>query len=212
METIKRKCEVITVKAKVTTVLGYDPENKKWYYNPYGIGAGEQSYILLITSDEEIKQGDWFTDGKEAIKKALSIEEGYIHSVGTYKSNECKKIIASSGAYFQVPSPSLSFIKKYCKANGYITEVMVEYNKVIWNNRLNQEQLYSGYETEGDEINWEERITPKVNSNGEISISKVKNVWTTEEVEQMMLKYFKKGINPLTSIDIRKLLYDNNSK
>lgn len=126
---------------------------------------------LYFLSDDDIKEGDWF------LEKGLSINlfPNYVTD-----KNECKKIIATtdklrvinkdefSGVDNQhLPQPSESFLQKFIYAynNGDpITEVMVEYNHLQSTTGLNEEWL-------------------KVNSSDNtITIRKMKDSWTREEV------------------------------
>jgi hypothetical protein len=133
---------------------------------------------LYLLSDDEIKEGDWF------LEKGLriSIFPNYLTD-----TNECKKIIATTdknlmwldkseknpelarinGLWKCLPQPSESFIQKFIYAynNGDpITEVMVEYNHLQSSGGLNEEWL-------------------KVNSSDNtITIRKMKDSWTREEV------------------------------
>ena len=108
---------------------------------------------IYIISDEEIKEGDWFINDLNQIKKCISRDtEGYIDFEGGFntKPSSCKKIIATTdttlkitispylfpegGACqskdFLLPQPSQQFIEKYIEEynkGNVITDVMVEY-------------------------------------------------------------------------------------
>ena len=136
----------------------------------------ESAQHLYFLSDDEIKEGDWF------LEKGLriSIFPNYLTD-----TNECKKIIATTdktlifmrtelipdvfwhkhGNIF--PQPSEGFIQKFIDAYNSedpITEVMVEYNHIQSTTGLNEEWL-------------------KVNSSDNtITIRKMKDSWTREEV------------------------------
>jgi hypothetical protein len=125
---------------------------------------------LYLLSDDEINEGDWF------LEKGLriSIFPNYLTD-----TNERKKIIATtdklrvitkdefSGVDNQhLPQPSESFLQKFIYAynNGDpITEVMVEYNHLQSTTGLNEEWL-------------------KVNPDNTITIRKMKDSWSREEV------------------------------
>lgn len=126
---------------------------------------------LYLLSDDEIKEGDWF------LEKGLRISVFPNYLTDT---NECKKIIATTdkslvvskdtgivGIEYNLPQPSESFIQKFIYAynnDDPITEVMVEYNHLQSTTDLNEEWL-------------------KVNSSDNtITIRKMKDSWTREEV------------------------------
>lgn len=133
---------------------------------------------LYLLSDDEINEGDWF------LEKGLRISVFPNYLTDT---NECKKIIATTdknlmwldkseknpdlarinGLWKCLPQPSESFLQKFIYAynNGDpITEVMVEYKHLQSTTGLNEEWL-------------------KVNSSDNtITIRKMKDSWTREEV------------------------------
>lgn len=80
---------------------------------------------IYITTDDEIKEGDWYywpvTKTVQRLK-LTEIEKEY----GKSLSKDCKKIIATTDPEFNLPQPSKAFIEEYCKAGG-IDEVDVEY-------------------------------------------------------------------------------------
>lgn len=101
--------------------------------NPFNMLSEEQH--LYITTDDEIKEGDWFVAIDSSIQQAKSNYE---------KLPSDRKIIATTdpeltvlkdvGDEFEVrweevriAQPSKDFIEKYCKVGG-IDEVDVEYN------------------------------------------------------------------------------------
>jgi hypothetical protein len=106
-----------------------------------------------FTSDEEIKEGDWFIDNNQLIqaisariaevsnrkyikaKKVIATTDRWIggttselecakHKIATKPFNSCTCFIENS-----LPKIPESFIKAYVEANGEIDEVMVEYEE-----------------------------------------------------------------------------------
>jgi hypothetical protein len=126
---------------------------------------------LYFLSDEEIKEGDWcinlnsFLEHKELCRIDSKIElERYVQKI----ENDCKKIIATTNKDLGItlPQPSESFIKKFIEAYNSgkaITEVMVEYNHLQSTTGLNEEWL-------------------KINIDNTITIRKMKDSWSREEV------------------------------
>lgn len=90
---------------------------------------------LYILSDDEIKVDDYMIKLGIGVNKALFLEQsagvfdGYMHhknSEGNDYYWKYKKVIASTDPSLNLPSPSKTFIQKYCDKGG-IDEIMVEY-------------------------------------------------------------------------------------
>lgn len=108
---------------------------------------------LYILSDEEIKSVDYCYNTKRK-----TIESGrFMKSTSEYIF--CKKIIASTDKFLELPEPSKSFIEVFVKAYNDdgkfpITEVMVEYDengyidilKVDENNTITIRKIKSEYD------------------------------------------------------------------
>ena len=77
----------------------------------------------------------------------------------TWYKEMCKKIIASTDSSLNLPKLSNDFIKKYCEVGG-IDEIMIEYETGY------TQQQYSEIDLQFER--------PKVNSNNEISISRIR--------------------------------------
>ena len=142
---------------------------------------------LYIISDDEIKEGDWFINDLNQIKKCTSRDtEGYIDFEGGFntKPSSCKKIIATTdttlkitispylfpegGACqsrdFLLPQPSQQFIEKYIEEynkGNIITDVLVEYELIS-----NEEYFGNTVNPDDDVPYFDERlkINPKDNS------------------------------------------------
>ena len=126
---------------------------------------------LYITTDEEIKEGDWFINTNfQKIYQANSENSKNIIEFGPHP--EIRKIIATtdpkvkiitgivgSGTGVPLPQLSHSFIEEYCKAGG-IDKVMVEV-------------VVTPNESNGDIVNIEGE--DKVVSN--MALSKLDNIW-----------------------------------
>jgi hypothetical protein len=151
----------------------------------YNLCKKEHLYIL---SDEEIKEGDWIyhvlddkpikVTNKSVFKDLKKVRQyGYKKVIST-TDDSLKIIIDYEGGsdnidipipiYNNLPKPSQGFIEKYIaeynKCN-IIKHVMVEY--------LDEPTL------DGD---WEKYSTLKVSSNNIITIKKIKDSWSREEV------------------------------
>lgn len=126
---------------------------------------------LYITSDDEIKEGDW----------AISTPSGKIYQVGNAEyanKDKDKKIIASTDEYLRLPQPSKmfidEFISEYNKGN-IIKYVLVELVEVF---------------PTGELTIW---ISPTDNT---ITIKNIKESWSREELFDLISKYdFDNGCN-----------------
>lgn len=170
---------------------------------------------LYITSDEEIKVGDW-------IINILSNEIYKANEINVFKANQYKhnkKIIATTDTSlktiispysnildgkgivyqsrdFYLSQPSQQFIEKYIEEynkGNIITDVLVEYEEYISNKQA--------FDTGCGDFIYEEDIKPKVNpKDNTITIKKVKDNWTKEELTDV-LKVFCNDYGILTSVD-----------
>jgi hypothetical protein len=195
MGSLKKKANVVMLSTKKTnsknSIITYSEissgcEQSGWYSelrlkNEQRLGDFSWYIIknphhLYITSDDEIKEGDWFIKmnhkgGKPTLyqesKKAFMNSE-WLNSSDV---NDCFKIITTTDKSLGLPEPSPAFIQKYISDHNkgnIITEVMVEYLQ------YSDEELY--------------KITElKVDSNNCITITKVKDSYSREEVKQLLL-------------------------
>lgn len=178
----RKKCEVIMLPAigESTHIRQYG--NKQGLlYLPEKLRQGHildgvLCYHLYITSDDEIKEGDWYIANVFG-EKDVQLFNYKANKVDiTYLKNNCKKIIATTDKSLKVnttilegtggklikvsnlPQPPKAFIEEYVKLGG-INEVLVEYYL---------DQSNSITMNLGD-------YTPKINSNIEIIVNPIKN-------------------------------------
>ena len=162
-------------------------------------------YHLYITSDEEIKEGDCVLFGNHVGKvRRIYTKENYQliefdNSSVDVQIIHCKKIIATTDklpiepyqGHFEgidctnyLPQPSQQFIEKYIEEYNkgqQITECLVEYE---------EGKLYSG--NKGLIIKEWLKINPKYNT---ITIKKLKDSYTREEVEILCRRAYREGQN-----------------
>lgn len=146
---------------------------------------------LYFLSDEEIKEGDWFILGNN---KDKPYQVGYCGFIPDREKGD-RKVIATTDSSLRehddtvpypktrpaLPQPSQDFIKvfveEYNKGN-VIEEVDVEYEGQY---RIN---------TDGEPIGLPvHNYRPKVNSKNEITIRKIKDSWSREEVKLLIERY-----------------------
>ena len=150
---------------------------------------------LYFVSDEKPKSDEWFISHDEVFQ--VSRVTGVIIDTDGmwHESENCKKIIATTDpslkiviprhndfdSEFNLPKPSEDFLKVFCEQynkGNQIKEVDVEYEKTF--------KRWSG--DMGGNIAIYNDPTIKTNSKNEISIKKVKDTYTREEVKSILLK------------------------
>ena len=132
------------------------------------IGNGE----LYITSDEEIKEGEYGLDIRDnkIFKCERVLSNHYEQGVLQFQKSYCKKIIAITDTSLGLPQLPQQFIEKYIEEynkGNVITKVMVEYVQVP--NSVFIQVLEAPY------------IQLKINSDNTINIKPIKNSWNREE-------------------------------
>ena len=134
-------------------------------------------FNLYIISDNEIKLFDWVYNNKENIVEQITSKTQLIFVLEENKENQTfKKIIATTDASLGLPQLSQQFIEKYIEEynkSQQITECLVEY-----------EEIYPKHFTYNPNENIITRL--KVDKNNTITIKKVKDSYTREEVDRML--------------------------
>lgn len=140
---------------------------------------------LYFTSDDEIKEGDWFikirgTNNKPSLYREH--KQAFMNSEWLNSSdvNDCFKVIATTDTSLLIetefkylkdilPQPSPQFIAKYVEEynkGNIIKEVMVEYEPI--GNWRHTEFIHT-------------RDIPKVDKSNQITITRIKDSWNREE-------------------------------
>lgn len=209
MEIIKKECKVVMLPTnekshiyytksinKLGYVTGHNKEDLKQFLNQ----NNTQNQHLYILSNEEIKKGDW------CYSICNQYNWKYTGDILEIDSLELYKIIASTDPLLNLPKPSQSFIKKYCKSNGEIDKVMVEYYQQYYHSindedngtnswtKISKEEfeIKSSKRDYFDEFDFNEWL--KTNSKNEVSISPIKNSWNREEIEVLCRKAYNQGM------------------
>jgi len=164
-------------------VIGLTANEKTLWFAHSGVGNSYGNKHLYITTDDEIKEGDWYywpvTKTVQRLK-LTELEKEY----GKSLSKDCKKIIATTDPKMHstrlkdcpvnpednmvsvrgVSKPPKSFIEEYCRVGG-IDEVDVEYGL-----------FHDGNFKDDDETHAFKAIRkPRVNLHNEITIHPVKD-------------------------------------
>lgn len=138
---------------------------------------------LYIVNDDEIKLGDYYY-----CKPARSVEYGIIKCDSERLVQLCKdfkhesfKVIATTDLELNkqgIPKPSESFVKKFVdkyNKSEIIADILVEWQDIY-------------YETPAGTC-YDEYHGPKVSFQNEITIHPIKNSWTREEVESLLINF-----------------------
>jgi hypothetical protein len=188
METMKAKIHMLPTKEKTDIIL-IEGTGKLEHKNNLVHTLGYDYMIcqqLYFTTDEEIKEGDWFY----YVGKILKYEEDE-HTL----SPNCKKIVATTDKslgfasfggqdILTLPHPSQAFLEKYCKVGG-IDEVLIEM----------EEDLIKVYDNPGGHSGGHWEPNPKtggykilIKFDNTITIHPIKDSWTREEVLEFGLQ------------------------
>ena len=164
---------------------------------------------LYVLSNDEIKLFDWVYNNKENIVEQITSKTQLIFVLEENKENQTfKKIIATTDKSleisnnldynqllpnrkdfrFYLPQPSQQFIQKYIEEynkGNIITDVLIEYELIS-----NEEYFGNTVNPDNDVPYFDEKlkINPKDNT---ITIKKVKDSYTREEVENLIYSAMK---------------------
>ena len=178
-------------KAKSNLLLG---RNELYYSNKLSNFSLKEDIDrfqhLYITSDDEIKEGDWITDGKK-VYKAPNID-GFIGLYKIIATTDSSLFIDNSTTsnvdYRALPQPSQQFIEKYVEEynkGNQIVNVLVEYDLDIDDNFVSNAVKETAKQTYSYKDSWK----PKVSKDNTITIRKVKDSWSRDEVVELIKKY-----------------------
>ena len=139
------------------------------------------AYELYITSDEEIKEGEYGLDIRDnkIFKCERVLSNHYEQGVLQFQKSYCKKIIAITDTSLGLPQLPQQFIEKYIEEynkGNVISDVEVEYDKATYD-----KWIENGASPVFD--------TLKVNPDNTINIKPIKDSWSREEVVQLFHKY-----------------------
>ena len=192
MSTFK-KAKVVILPSNEESNIQQNKFNKLFFSEQKKSYSDTINQHLYIISDDEIKEGDWYiAEGKiyRAIvnhmpklykhphKKIITTTDESLRI--SYKENNHQPLSSNN---YTLPKPSDSFIKKYIEEynkDNIITDVLVEYK---FNDFKFMATLCTTKEKESIL-----KINPKDNT---ITIKKVKDSYTREEVENLIYSAMK---------------------
>lgn len=166
---------------------------------------------LYVLSDDKIEEGDWFIGDNISIRQCTLNNSGNINFKGGWYSgsSNCKKIIATTDLSLREHDDSVPYPKTKSSLPALPKEFIQEYIN-SYNSRPFKQDVISEVLVEyeylakpiGNLVTYDSMSNPvlKVNSSNEISITKVKDTYTREEVINL-LKDFKKDLCNSISLD-----------
>ena len=93
--------------------------------------ANNSSANLYFTSNEVIKEGDWYIYDNRVFQSEGQDYNGtfnlVLHRGGWTKASLCTKVIATTDKSLNLPIIPQSFVEEYVKSNGEIKEVPIAY-------------------------------------------------------------------------------------
>ena len=214
-----KRCQVVmlpTNEKALNSILLNPSTNKielsKGYLAKEYQKAGYNTFYLYIISDEEIQIDDWACHKNDKYRKEFPNDKDLI--IQCNKSNKesiqehWRKILATTDTlsiliddnclakespigklYDYLPQPSQSFIEKFVEEynkGNIINDVLVEFEPDGSEQQMYQDRL-------GDEFvtSWK----PKVSRDNTITIRKVKDTWSKEEVIDLLYQSYSLGLN-----------------
>lgn len=223
-----KKCNVVmlTTKEKADIFLGSKLYNHIGRYNEnLGKDGSVIAQHLYITSDEEIKVGDWIFDNYAKIDLIQQVRVCDLESSHNRNGN-WHKIIATTDEQLRIDSTIRStkdddygkvkfiipliykqfiekYIEEYNKCN-IITEVFVEYDVLVRTDAPFNRQR---------SLNENTKVELKINPDNTINIKLIKDSWTREEVIRLCTKALQDGNmiheDMIDNNDINKWLKEN---
>lgn len=164
---------------------------------------GYEGRHLYFTTNEEIKEGEWFID--------LLNNEIYQNTSDITIGSKCRKIVATTDreilyysgndirgrqydAQYQYPRPSIAFLQKYVEMNGKIDEVLIEMGKICI--------LVPSIDT--PEGLYDYKI--KIAFDNTITIKPVKDSWNREEIKAVLFNFWSEMSDPYPHPDELSLI------
>lgn len=150
---------------------------------------------IYITSDEEIKEGDWYCSPTGIVSQHNGTEklpDGWKKIIATTDKSltQFNQYVGENEGYMtSLPQPSQSFIEKYVEEynkGNIITDIMVEY----------EEDLIKIYDNSGGHPggHWEsnpinEGLKLIINPDNTINIKPIKDSWNIKELSGILSMY-----------------------
>lgn len=227
METMFKRCEVVMLSTKKTApierdipnndldlFMGFISQTDKNTYIPHHPMAYKEFIHLYILSNDKIKDGDLvLTNNSEYRNKVWTFMKAPCPMPYWGNEQNCKKIIASTDNTLGLPTPSLAFLTKFVHefnmANP-IEEILVEYENGIeyWKDRGIIDPIIVYFKEEAQRYNCIMDYYPvkiKVDKKNQITIRRIKNSWTREELNKEATDFMARYHGVLNMGDIQTI-------
>jgi|GEM_PF-2926453 len=187
MNTFK-SAEVVSLPTKGRSTIYIDSNGKLQIgFNIIRTEPDISQHLCFIT-DEEIKVGDIILEDLTLFHYDKCIFEVTIDDldrcIENYKNGYCKKVVALTNQALNLPTPSQSFVKKYCEQGG-IDEVMIEFEEICSDTTCNCSNRNECGNFKQFKIN---KI--KVDKNNEITIKAIKDSFSKDELKSAYINGF----------------------
>ena len=155
-----------------------------------------QAQHLYITSNDEIKEGDWIMHINNNIFLQNLPKGNNLHwwkKIIATTDTSLKRVVGI-GTFAPLPQPSQQFIEQYIEAYNkgeVITDVLIEYKN---NYDLHYYTPAGGIECCKKIDNWKLLINP----DNTINIKPIKDSWNREEVETLLMLAFNSKRSSIT--------------
>lgn len=212
---VDKKSKVVMLPTEdKTSILKHNGGNVLYYYKDTVLATdGYTNQHLYSTTDEEIREGDWYIDDTNAIRQSITSDREYWS-----KRLDYKKIVATTDRslkskgketgfdigddgeevnYFEtkyLPGIPQAFIEKYCQVGG-IDEVLIEYEDFYDEDKAINLEPSNYTSDEYHRLTLSTKI--KVDSNNVITIHSSKpKVYTASDVQRIVALYdMETGVN-----------------
>lgn len=165
---MKQLCKVVMLSTEKASELFIGNNNQLFIGIALPSTSKQINQHLYLTSDEEIKEGDWYLDTNDNIIKAnkKNIEFnnpqiGWDKIIATTDKSLLQDFNKEGdGGYTIMPQIPESFIKAYVEAKGEIKEVLVEYQEYANNNKVDSKESYQFYLKNNANFEYKAKIRP----------------------------------------------------
>lgn len=167
MMKFKRKLSILPSKYKSDLVESYKNRlSVNWTHDKHKFDDATYQNLYFLANDEPMRIDDWYIDDTNTIRQAVTDDKDYWS-----RRKDYWKIVATTDKSLNLPEPNRSFIELFVEKYVLlpITEVMIEY------------EIEPGYEYLGPII--------KIDKNNCITITRVKELWTRDEVIYEIKKF-----------------------
>lgn len=172
--------------------------NNKIYFFTDAIGTPSESKHLYITSDDEIKEGDWCIFNNHIIKYNKPSNPHFYKKIIATTDTSLRNFEGTVSTYIgnSLPQPSQQFIEMFVKwynKDEVITDVLVECEEYFDNDKVSKLNIaeYCSDDYHKLTISSKLKINPKDNT---ITIKSIKDNWNRENLHKLAEYFYKIGM------------------